>query len=63
MADRSVLDSKNWVKVSKSGITERKRTKIRNLIAHLHTNKNSHIQFQENTSDGLGGVAISNFFF
>ena len=56
--------SKHRVKVSKRGITERKRTKIENpyLNAHLHINMISHIYFQENPSNGLGGVAITSFF-
>ena len=55
---------KFWAKVSKRGITERKRVKIENpyLNAHLHINMNSHIYFQENPSSSLGGVAIMNFF-
>ena len=32
------------------------------LNAHLHINMNSHIQFHENPLNGLGGVAITNFF-
>ena len=32
------------------------------LNVHLHININSHILFQENPSNGLGGVAITNFF-
>ena len=31
------------------------------LNAHLHINMNLHIQFQENPSNGLGGVVITNF--
>ena len=55
---------KHWAKVSKRGITERKRAKIENpyLNAHLHINMISHIYFQENPSSGLGGVAITIFF-
>ena len=55
---------KHWAKVSKRGITERKRAKIENpyLNAHLHINMMSHIYFQENPSTGLGGVAIMSFF-
>ena len=58
------MNGKYWAKVSKRGITERKRDKIENpyLNAHLHINMNSHIYFQENLSSGLGGVAITNFF-
>ena len=58
------MDGKYWAKVSKRGITERKRAKIKNpyLNAHLYINMNSHIYFQENPSSGLGGVAITNFF-
>ena len=58
------MDGKYWAKVSKRGITERKRAKIENpyLNAHLHINMNSHIYFQENPLSGLGGVAITNFF-
>ena len=58
------MNGKYWAKVSKRGITERKRAKIENpnLNAHLHINMNSHIYFQENPSSGLGGVAITNFF-
>ena len=38
---------KHWAKVSKRGITERKRAKIENpyLNAHLHINMISHIYF------------------
>ena len=55
---------KHWAKVSKRGITAKKRNKIRNpyLSAYLHINMNSHIYFQENLSGGLGGVAITNFY-
>ena len=55
---------KHWAKVSKRGITERKRGKIENhyLNAHLHINMISHIYFQENPLSGLGGVAITIFF-
>ena len=58
------MTGKCWAKVSKRGITERKRAKIENpyLIAHLHINMISHIYFQENPSRGLGGVVITNFF-
>ena len=57
------MDGKHWVKVSKRGITERKRAKIENpyLNAHLHINI-SHIYFPENPSNGRGGVAITSFF-
>ena len=50
--------------LSKRGITERKRDKIENpdLNAHLHINMISHIYFQENPSNSLGGVAITSFF-
>ena len=53
-----------WAKVSKRGITERKRAKIENpyLNAHLYINMHSHIYFQENPSRGLGGVAIMSFY-
>ena len=36
---------KHWAKVSKRGITERKRAKIENpyLNAHLHITMNSHL--------------------
>ena len=49
------MDGKFWAKVSKRGITERKRAKIENpyLNAHLHINMKSHIYFQENPSRGL----------
>ena len=45
VADGSVVNGKRWAKVSKRGITERKRAKIENLNlnAHLHININSHI--------------------
>ena len=58
------MDGEYWAKVSKRGITERKRAKIENpyLDADPHININSHIYFQENSSSGLGGVAITNFF-
>ena len=58
------MTGKYWAKVSKRGITERKRAKIENLYlnVHLHINMNSHIYFQENPSSGLGGVAITIFF-
>ena len=57
------MDGEYWAKVSKSGITEKKRGKIENpyLNAHLHININSHIYFQENPSSGLVGVAITSF--
>ena len=46
------MDGTYWPKVSKRGITEKKRAKIENpyLNAHLHINMNSHIYFQENPS-------------
>ena len=55
---------KHWAKVSKRGITERKRAKIENpyLNAHLHINMISQIYFQENPSNGLGGLVIKSFF-
>ena len=58
------MNGKYWAKVSKRGITERKRAKIEipYLNAHLHINMNSHIYFQENPSSGLEGVGITNFF-
>ena len=58
------MNGKYWAEVSKRGITERKRAQSENpyLNAHLHINMNSHIYFQENSSSGLGGVAITNFF-
>ena len=58
------MDGKHWAKVSKKGITVRKRAKIENpyLNAHLHINMNSHIYFQENPSNSLGEVVITNFF-
>ena len=58
------MNGKYLAKVSKRGITERKRAKIENphLNAHLHINMNSRIYFQENPSSGLGGLAITNFF-
>ena len=58
------MDGKYWAKVSKRGITEKKRDKIESLYlnAYLHINMNSHIYFQENLSNGLGGVVITNFF-
>ena len=39
------MDGKHWAKVSKRGITERKRAKIENayLDAHLQINMNFHI--------------------
>ena len=54
---------KHWAKVSKRGITERKRAKIENpyLNAHLHISMISHSYFQENPSNGLGGVAITKY--
>ena len=64
VADGSFANGKHWAKVSKKGIKERKRAKIENpyLNAHLHINMNSHISCQENPLNGLGGVAITNFF-
>ena len=58
------MNGKYWAKVSKRGITERKRAKIENpyLNAHLHFNMSSHIYFLGNPSSGLGGVAIRIFF-
>ena len=58
------MNGKYRAKVSKRGITERKRAKIENpyLNARLHFNMNSHIYFLENPSSGLGGVAITIFF-
>ena len=60
------MDGKYWAKVSKRGITEKKRDKIEKtkpyINAYLHINMNSHIYFQENPSRGLGGVAITNFY-
>ena len=58
------MDRKYLAKVTKRGITERKRAKIENpyLNAHLHINMISHIYFQENPSSGLGGVRITSFF-
>ena len=55
---------KHWAKVSKRGITERKKDKIENpyLNAHQHINMISHIYFQKNPSNGLGGVVITSFF-
>ena len=57
------MNGKHWYKVSKRGITERKRAKTENpyLNAHLHINMNLHISFQENPSNRLGGVAITSF--
>ena len=51
-------------KYQKGGITERKSAKTENryLNTHLYININSHIKFQENPSNGLGGVAITNYF-
>ena len=62
--DRSIEDGKYWAKVSKKGITERKRAKIENpyLNAHLNINMISHTYFQENPTNGLGGVVITSFF-
>ena len=59
-----VLQAEVLRTVSKTGITERKKAKIKNpyLNAQKHINMNSHIYFQENPSSGLGGVAITNFF-
>ena len=39
------MDGKHWAKVSKRGMTKRKRDKIDNpyINAHLHNNMNSHI--------------------
>ena len=39
------MDDKHWAKVSKRGITERKRAKIENpyLNAHLYINMKLHI--------------------
>ena len=53
----------HWTKVSKRGITGSQWAKIKNpyLNAHLHINMNLHIYFQENPSNGLGRVAITNF--
>ena len=58
------MDGKYWAKVSKRGITEKKRVKTENpyLNAYLHINMNLHIYFQEKPSRGLGGVAITNFY-
>ena len=55
---------KHWAKVLKMGITEKKGAKIENpyLNAHLNINMISHIYFQENPTNGLGGVAITSFF-
>ena len=55
---------KHWTKVSKRGITERKGAKMENpyLNAHLNINIISHIYFQQNPSNSLGGVAITSFF-
>ena len=57
------MDGEHWAKVSKRGITDRKRAKIENtyLNAHLYININLHNNFHENPSNGLGGVAITNF--
>ena len=57
------MDGKHWAKVSKRGITEKKRAKIENpnLNAQLNINMISHIYFQENSTNGLGGVAIKSF--
>ena len=48
------MDGKYWAKVSKRGITEKKRDKIENpyLNAYLHINIISHIYFQGNPSRG-----------
>ena len=58
------MDGKYWAKVSKRGITEKKRAKIENpyLNAHLHINMNSGIYLQENPSSGQGGIAMTSFF-
>ena len=58
------MDGKYWAKVSKRGITERKRAKIENpyINAHLYINIILYIYFQENPSSGLGGVAITVFY-
>ena len=58
------MDGKYWAEVSKRGITEKKRDKIENpyFNAYLYNNINSHIYFQDNPSNGLGGVAITNFY-
>ena len=58
------MDAKHLAKVSKRGSTDRKRAKIENsyLNVHLQINMNSNIYFQENPSNGLGGVAITIFF-
>ena len=58
------MEGKSWAKVSKRGITGRKRAKTENpyINAHLHINMNSHIYFQDNLSSGLGGVAITSFY-
>ena len=65
VADGSVVDGKYWAKVSKKGITDKKKDKIENpyLNAYLHINMNSHIYFHENPSRGLGEVAITNFYW
>ena len=57
------MDGKYWAKVSKRSITEWQRANIENpyLIAHLHINSIHIISFQENPSNGLGGVAIMHF--
>ena len=42
-----MVNGKYWAKVSKRGITEKKRDEIENLYlnAHLHINMKSHIYF------------------
>ena len=59
------MDGKHRAKVSKRGITERKKSKTKKpyLNAHLHINLNSRILFQENPSNSVGGVAIMNVFY
>ena len=49
------MNGKYWAKVSKRGITGRKKGKFENpyLNAHLHIKMNSHICFQENPSSSL----------
>ena len=58
------MDGKHRAKVSKRGITEGKSAKIENpyLNAHPRINIKSHIHFQENSSNGLGGLVIRKFF-
>ena len=58
------MDGKYWAKVSKRGISEKKRYKIENpyLNAYLHINIISNIYFQENPSRGQEEVAITNFY-